>query len=244
MAALLLIVALGGLALVTLGAAADRGPGVTSDGSGQWELSPRTQEPQEVPDIEMPTGLQQPVQPDSGQSGGGPLLLLIVVGAVLVALAVWVLYRMRTLARPAPDLAEAAGDEKLTPAQARAALDDARASLSTVVDAHDAVIAAWLALERAIGEAGIRRLPSRTTLEFVVEVLGTLNLDRSSLDRLAHLYRRALFDPEPLREADRDEAIGLLDRLTADVEAPADLKAPTGGQASATGQAPADGQAR
>lgn len=237
MAALLLIVALGGLALVTLGAAADRGPGVTSDGSGEWEFSPRTQEPQEVPDFEMPTGLQQPVQPDSGQSGGGPLVLLLVVGVVLVCLAAWVLYRMRTLARPAPDLAEATGDEELTPAQARAALDDARVSLSTVVDAHDAVIAAWLALERAIGEAGIRRLPSRTTLEFVVEVLGTLDLDRSSLDRLAHLYRRALFDPEPLREADRDEAIGLLDRLTADVESPADVETPAGGNASADGQA-------
>lgn len=221
-ATLLLVLALAGLALVTLGAAADRGPGITSDGSGQWEFSPRTQEPQEVPDIEMPTGLQQPVQPDSGQSGGGPLVLLLVIGTVLLAVAIWVLYRMRKLARPAPELAEATADEELTPAQARAALDDARASLSTVVDAHDAVIAAWLALEHAIAEAGIRRLPSRTTLEFVVEVLGTLELDRPSLDRLAHLYRRALFDPEPLCEADRDEAIGLLDRLTADVETPAD----------------------
>lgn len=217
--------ALAGLALVTLGAAADRGPGAASHGAGQWEFSPRTQEPQEVPDFEMPTGLQQPVQPEAGQSGGGPLVLLIVIGAVLAVLAVWVLYRMRKLARPAPELAEAAGDEELTPAQARAALGDARASLSTVVDAHDAVIAAWLALERAIAEAGIRRLPSRTTLEFVVEVLGTLDLDRPSLDRLAHLYRRALFDPEPLRESDRDEAIGLLDRLTADVEAPVDGQA-------------------
>ena len=79
------------------------------------------------------------------------------------------------------------------------------------------VIAAWLSLERAIAGAGVRRDPSQTTLEFVVTVLGSLELDRSALDRLAHLYRRALFDPQPLEEVDREEALALLRTLSGDL---------------------------
>ena len=129
---------------------------------------------------------------------------------------------MRQLARPAPELADVADVDELTPAQARAALEDARDRLSTVMDAHDAVIAAWLSLERAIAAAGVRRDPSQTTLEYVVAVLGSLELDRSALDRLAHLYRRALFDPQPLVETDRDDALALLDTLTDELERGAD----------------------
>jgi hypothetical protein len=74
-------------------------------------------------------------------------------------------------------------------------------------------------LERSLAEAGVPRHPSRTTLEFVVEVLATFDLDRAALDRLAGLYRRALFDPSPLEEADRSAAMEDLDRLTADLDA-------------------------
>ena len=81
------------------------------------------------------------------------------------------------------------------------------------MDAQDAVVAAWLALEAAIARAGIRRDPAQTTLEFVVAVLGALDVDRSALDRLAHLYRRALFDDAPLTEADREDALARLDLL-------------------------------
>src|SRR5699024_4405858 len=101
---------------------------------------------------------------------------------------------------------------------ARAALDDARTGLSTVVDAHDAVIAAWLALERAIAAAGVRRRPAQTTLEFVQSVLSDLRLDEEALDRLAHLYRRALFDARPLDEDARDSALACLDLLTPDLD--------------------------
>ncbi|MGP5099421.1 DUF4129 domain-containing protein [Brachybacterium alimentarium] len=214
MAVVLVLVALGAIGLATLGAAADRGPGATFVGStlemGEEEAEP----PPSQPDFELPTDLQQPPEPRSGGSGHLPLILLIVAGTALAGLALWVVIRMRRLARPAPPLAAEPAEEELTAQQALAALEDARSHLSTVVNAHDAVIAAWLALERAIAEAGVTRHPSRTTLEFVVEVLGTLDLDRGSLDRLAHLYRRALFDPEPLGEPDRDEALDLLDHLT------------------------------
>ncbi|GAA4530086.1 DUF4129 domain-containing protein [Brachybacterium paraconglomeratum] len=216
-AVLLLVVSLGAIGLVALGAAADRGPGAvyTGETDGEYQFAPAREDYYE-PDWateDLPT---QPPKPDGPNTA--LILTLVVLGVVLLALAVWVAYRMRKLARPAPALAGFAEEDELTAEQAMAALEDARASLSTVVDAHDAVIAAWLALERAIAEAGVRRDPSQTTLEFVVAVLGALDLDRSSLDRLSHLYRRALFDPQPLVESDRDEALILLDGLTTDLE--------------------------
>ncbi|ATG52734.1 hypothetical protein CFK38_15265 [Brachybacterium vulturis] len=216
-AGLLLVVSLGAIGLVALGAAADRGPSAVYSGRTEasylWE--PQREDYQE-PDWSTHEVTTRPPDPEGANTG--LLIALIVLGAILLVIAVWVAYRMRRLARPAPALAALADEDELTSDQAQAALQDARTRLSTVVDAHDAVIAAWLALERAIAEAGVRRSPSQTTLEFVVAVLGRRDLDRAALDRLAHLYRRALFDPRPLAEPDREEALGLLDKLTSGLD--------------------------
>lgn len=216
-AVLLLVVSLGAIGLVALGAAADRGPGAvyTGETEAEHQFAPG-RENYEEPDWATRDEPTKPPDPDGPNTG--LIITLVVLGVALLGLALWVAYRMRKLARPAPALAGFADEDELSAEQAMAALEDARAHLSTVVDAHDAVIAAWLALERAIAEAGVRRAPSQTTLEFVVAVLGALQLDHSALDRLSHLYRRALFDPQPLVESDREEALALLDQLTADLE--------------------------
>lgn len=220
-AVMLLVVALGALGLVALGAAADRGPAPVYQGDteGSYQWAPQREDYWE-PDWSTEDVTTRPPDPDGPNTG--VIIALSVLGAVLLVVAAWVIYRMRQLARPAPELADVADVDELTPAQARAALEDARDRLSTVMDAHDAVIAAWLSLERAIAAAGVRRDPSQTTLEYVVAVLGSLELDRSALDRLAHLYRRALFDPQPLVETDRDDALTLLDTLTDELERGAD----------------------
>lgn len=218
-AVLLLVLSLAGIGIVSLGAAADRGPETVYSGSteGEYRWAPK-REPYTEPDWSTGSPPPPPEHDDGG--GAGLISALVVGGAVLLLLIVLVLYRMWKLNRPAPALADLSEEieEELSAVQARAALEEARIQLSTIVDAHDAVIAAWLSLERAIAEAGVRRAPTQTTLEFVVAVLGSLSLDRSALDRLAHLSRRALFDPQPLVEEDRDEALALLDRLTAQLD--------------------------
>lgn len=216
----LLTALLGALALATLGAGADRGQIAvfTGDSDRDFSVEPDVEPPAAPDEWAMPL---EPPEPPEGDGGGSGLLIAVaVLVAVLVAVAIWVLLRMRELARPQlVSAGDAADEEELTTDQARAALDDARDRLSTVVDAHDAVIAAWLALERAIAASGVRRRPSQTTLEFVVAVLGSLDLDATALNRLAHLYRRALFDDQPLGEGDRDEALTHLGTLTDDLDA-------------------------
>ncbi|WP_062948837.1 DUF4129 domain-containing protein [Brachybacterium sp. sponge] len=220
-ALLLLLAALGGLGAVALGAAAERAPITCSGGSRERE------EPSPAPTAEgwSDPGWSTPEAPDRrprAELGAAPLLVLLsLLGLALAVLAVWLAVRMRALARPAPAPATAASEDELTAAQARTALAEARDPLARLVDAQDAVIAAWTALERSLAAAGVTRHPSRTTFEFIVEVLAALDLDRAALDDLAALYGRALFDPEPLTEEDRAVAMTSLDRLTAGLEATA-----------------------
>lgn len=223
-ALLLLLAALGGLGAVALGAAAERAPITSSGGSRERE------EPSPAPTAEgwSDPGWSTPEAPDRpprAELGAAPLLVLLsLLGLALAVLAVWLAVRMRALARPTPAPATAASEDELTAAQARTALAEARDPLARLVDAQDAVIAAWTALERSLAAAGVTRHPSRTTFEFVVEVLAALDLDRAALDDLAALYRRALFDPEPLTEEDRVVAMTSLDRLTAGLETTATMR--------------------
>ena len=217
-ALLFLFLALAGIGAATLGAAADRGEGGTYVGSPLRDIPPpqKSSGPYSEPDWTVPETQERP--PPSEREGTWLYVLGIVLALVLALLAVWVLVRMHRLATPPPPLAGEADEDELTLAGARAALDEARDRLSTEIDVQGAVVEAWLALERAIGSAGVVRDPSQTTVEFVVAALGSLSLDRTPLERLAHLYRRALFDDTPLQEADRDEALSLLDHLSAALE--------------------------
>ncbi len=218
-ALLLLLAALGGLGAVALGAAAERAP-ITTVASTTERERPSSAPTAEVPSDPGWSTPEAPDRPPRTELGAAPLLVLLsLLGLVLAVLAVWLAVRMRALARPAPATATAASEDELTAAQARTALAEARDPLARLVDAQDAVIAAWTALERSLAAAGVTRHPSRTTFEFVVEVLAALDLDRAALDDLAALYRRALFDPEPLTEEDRVVAMTSLDRLTAGLEA-------------------------
>lgn len=216
-AAMVLLLVLAALALATLGASADRGT-VTSSGSRGADVPPpppRTLLPQDLPPEKSIAEMGRP--PGEGGPFGMVLTVLGVIAVIaLLALMVSVLLRMRRLKATA-DAAVAAADlpeETLTQEQARAAMAAARQQLTSSLQAQDAVIFAWMALERAIAEAGIRRDPSQTTLEFVITVLSALSLREADLHGLAVLYRRALFDAEPLRPQDRDLAITLLDTLS------------------------------
>ncbi|WP_114855509.1 DUF4129 domain-containing protein [Brachybacterium sp. YJGR34] len=214
LAAMLLLAALGALALATLGASADRGDLILSEGSGPTVRTPPPPESEEYSEPDWSV-YEMPTRPPTEQGGSRPVgTLLLVLAAVVAALVLLALVlRMRALVRPSPQEAEEVPEDELSEEQAGAALAEARERLALDVDPHDAVVAAWLALEAAISRAGITRAPSQTTLEFVVAVLGTVSLDRTALDRLAHLYRRALFDDAPLGEQDREEAVAQLDLL-------------------------------
>lgn len=70
----------------------------------------------------------------------------------------------------------------------------------------EAVINAWLALERTAVEVGVDDDASRTPSELVAAVLDEYAVDRAAIERLAALYREARFSVHPIGEEQRASA--------------------------------------
>ncbi len=89
-------------------------------------------------------------------------------------------------------------------------LDDLRAGL----DVHGAIIECWRRLADLAAASGVPRRASQTAEEYTLAILGSLPVDRTDLATLADLYETAMFSGEESAPADRDLAIGCLDRLS------------------------------
>lgn len=89
----------------------------------------------------------------------------------------------------------------------------------------DAVVRAWLLLERSCADAGTGRRPHQTPTEFTTDVLTGLRVDPDALGRLRRLYQRARFSSRPVTDDDVAQARTALDRLIADLDRRAETPA-------------------
>lgn len=87
--------------------------------------------------------------------------------------------------------------------------DDLRAE----PDPRRAVIAAYARLEGALASSGLPRRPAETAEEYVVSVLGALEVSRRPVRELTGLYERAKFSQHPIDEPMRERAIAALTRI-------------------------------
>ncbi|MEU6284399.1 DUF4129 domain-containing protein [Streptomyces sp. NPDC047028] len=132
-----------------------------------------------------------------GQSGPGPLwllmtgLALVVVVAVLVALA-----RARTASR-----------SRAAPAPTAAARPPARpAGRPTLgADSRSVVIATYLAMERELARVRLRREPFETPAE-LLQRAAREGLDTSAAQRLAALFGLARYSSRPVSADQREQA--------------------------------------
>ena len=138
--------------------------------------------------------------------GGIALALLL---AVVVVLAIRVIRRRRRAAPP----------ESARTAPGRALLTDRRAAHQARMlregSPREAIIAAWLDLERLVAAAGVPRRPSETSSELVVRVLDDRDVPAAALTDLAALFREARFSTHEPTEALRERAAGDLDAVHA-----------------------------
>lgn len=141
------------------------------------------------------------------------LALVVIVIAVVARLRLVVRRRRRLDATglrgpPAVPLAdEAVGEEAVAEA-----LDTGVAALATG-SPRNAVVAAWVALEKAAARAGVVGEPADTATDLVLRMLAAHPVDRATLERLAVLYREARFSGHELTERHRAEARECLERL-------------------------------
>ncbi|MBE9926581.1 DUF4129 domain-containing protein [Cellulosimicrobium cellulans] len=181
--------------------------------------------PQEAPTA--PQELEIPVDA-TGMSFDTYLLWFLgaVVLVVLLVLARRHLPRLLVRRRHRDLLLAPPGDTAHLPhdqvvPELRDAVDRVRAHLRTPdADPHDAVVAAWVALERAAARVGTRRDPAQTPTEFTTAVLSRTPADPHAVTTLRRLYHRARFSESTLGTTDLDAARHALTRIATDLGAP------------------------
>lgn len=220
--------------LAALGAAAAALAVIGAATIGPWSLEPR-----DYGGLSFDLGNDKPLPPlptfsfgaddPNAGSGGGwhldPRWLLIPAALIVLGALGWVLYRTwRRFQRTAPPSAAAtsvgAGAVSAPDAEPElppllAAAREAMIALDLTENSDDAIVAAWLAVERGAAQSGIERRPAQTATEFAVTVLRRTTADPRAIDRLRALYHRARFSAHPTTAQDVAAAIDCLEQLAA-----------------------------
>ncbi|ROP38525.1 DUF4129 domain-containing protein [Saccharothrix texasensis] len=163
---------------------------------------------------------------DGSATAGSLLVFLIVLIAVAVIGVVWLLVslgvfrrrrrRGRGVAVDAPDLPE----EHATPPpilvrRAAEALEELRDHANG--PPGDAVIAAWLSLERAAQDSGVPRQGHQTATEFTGDLLRRYRVDEHAAGTLRRVYQRARFGTAEVTAADARTATEALEHIVRDL---------------------------
>jgi hypothetical protein len=97
----------------------------------------------------------------------------------------------------------------------------AAAAAAIPADPRAAVLAAYARMEAALATVGLARRPSDAPREYLARLEAELGGGRAPAARLTELFERARFSPHPVGENLRHEAIGALETLRTELEAPA-----------------------
>jgi hypothetical protein len=144
------------------------------------------------------------------------VLVLIVLGVFLA----WYVLRDTIQARGRPLTVDRAPPSPASHvAEVAAALSAGLDELARGSDPRSVVIACWVRLEQAAGEAGTPRRASDAPADYVLRLLAGHQVSRTVLDRLAGVYRQARYSSGPVDESMRREAVAALEHLRAELSA-------------------------
>lgn len=142
--------------------------------------------------------------PPGGVSVGAVLVLALVVVAVAVAGMAW---RRDRDEAPAEEVDLSPGDADRAARAGRAALDGVHG------DDRRAVLDAFAAMERALGDVGLVRATSETQDELVGRALVAGGVPPDAVAELAAVYRVARWSAAPVTTDHRERARGALDEV-------------------------------
>ncbi|TDD45255.1 DUF4129 domain-containing protein [Kribbella antibiotica] len=143
---------------------------------------------------------------------------MLTVGLVMLAVLgglglLWALY---AVARRERDRSKVAEGERVRAERLADAVATGLAQVETGTP-DDAVIACWVALERAAAAIDLVRRPAETSAEFTARVFSSSKTSHADLDALAALYREARYSTHSSSETDRSAARAVLERLQKDL---------------------------
>ncbi len=197
-----------------------------------WTLPRSTAKPPQATLPPPPSAAPARVPKPAAPLEIGPILLVVAaVVVIIVALLVlrWWLRRRRHLALEAMDatiggLPLAKEPEPDAPVLRRG-FDLALHVLDTEREPRDAIVKAWLGLQDAAEDSGIRRAPAETPTEFTSRIRGMVVSDERSVVSLLRWYHWGRFGDHPATEQDVASARASLESLAAswrDESAPVD----------------------
>jgi hypothetical protein len=205
--------------------------------AGPWVPDGRDAAGVTLPPVRMPDDAPSPPPPPAGDAvaaDGVPVWVAVaglVVGVLVLALVAFVVWRALRrwrrvrLARsvdwsatPGQALVGEAGDLSL-PVLAEG-VGRATTALDEDVPPGDAVIAAWVALERAAGRSGVVRDPAQTATEFTLDVLDATRAEPAASRALLRLYLAARFSDRVVTAADVAAARAALAEIDRGVRLP------------------------
>ena len=217
-----------GLLLVLVTWAASIGPDRVVTGGDLDRLAPLESPTSTAPvDDQTAAPDDRPPEQQTDDPAGWVRLLALVVQALTVAVAAYLLLRLLGKAREAwrsrrrrEPVPEDVPFEVLgTAGRVGEAIDEdaaaQRAALETDGEPRNAIVACWHRFEVQAARAGVRREPWQTTGEFVLGVLDLVGADHGAVARLADLYREARFSDHPMTESHRSAALAALDDVHA-----------------------------
>ena len=214
------VIAVGGLlsaVVVTATLAGPWNPPLSRDRSWSWDPFGTLNDVPRLPRTAAPLA-PLPRTAHRTSSSIGTWIIGVLVALAVAAAVLLLVPRLRRLAREvlrglrAGDgtgdggaLRVGAGHEREQPDLA--VLDEGLLAAGWAVEADhphpaDAVLAAWVALERAARRSGVERDPASTPTEFTVDVLDRTSADRAATRTLLALYLRARFGSEAVTPDD------------------------------------------
>jgi hypothetical protein len=194
----------------------------------RWIPGGGTLPPLKVSATHAPGSTATPLKPPPASAGVvfSWLPIAIVLACILIAvLALLVLYWLSHRRRPGEkanlrldaDFEESAllvdvDAEADLPTLHRGLLR-ASDALETYREPRDAIVKAWIGLQEAAEDSGLRRRPSETPTEFTTRVFESVNADRSAAASLLEVYLRVRFRSVPATESDVRLARAAIERL-------------------------------
>jgi hypothetical protein len=182
--------------LLTVLAAAAGTPWTVSDRFRLWGGTPAYRQPTVTASPEA-AATPPPLDTSDAPNLLVPVLwAMLALGMVALAFLVWrALPRAPHKAPPSTGLGAHALGQPVEPSApaVRQGVASAQQLLDTVADPTDAVLAAWVALERAAERSGVARRPADTPTELTARVLSATAADTAAVSTLLGLYHRARF---------------------------------------------------